>query len=149
MAQSTTIREFALWRRGAGALLALGLLLAGCAEPVRQIVNRPFIDAPVSAETIFGEATIGDNRSMAAIENIKVPDLPSDGPLTLDECLTLAKKVSPSLDTADQAYLGAMWSRWQAIAAFLPTAGSATPPLAATIPSAPIPAATNTPSAPK
>jgi outer membrane protein TolC len=105
------------------AILAATMVLAGCAEPVRQTINRPFIDEPVSAETIFGEATIGDGRSREAIDNITIPDLPHDGALTLEECLTLAKKVSPSLDSADQAYLGAMWSRWQAITAFLPTTG--------------------------
>ncbi|MDR1308530.1 MAG: TolC family protein, partial [Deltaproteobacteria bacterium] len=33
-----------------------------------------------------------------------------------------APRVSPALDSADQEYLGAMWSRWQSITKFLPTA---------------------------
>ncbi|MDR2443466.1 MAG: TolC family protein [Deltaproteobacteria bacterium] len=100
--------------------VSLMVFFLGCTQATRHTIDRPFIDAPISTDTIFGEATIGDSRSKEAINNIKTPDLPK-GQLTLDQCLTLARKVSPSLDSADQAYMGAMWSRWQAITNFLPT----------------------------
>jgi outer membrane protein TolC len=103
------------------AALALALGQAGCADPYRHVIDRPFIEAPISADTIFGEATLGEGRSREAIGDIKTPDLP-DGPLTLEQCLEIARRVSPSLDSADQAYVGAMWTRWQAVTDFLPTA---------------------------
>jgi outer membrane protein len=102
-------------------LLGLALLaFFGCADPSRQVIAKPFLVDSPTPETIFGEATIGKNASQGAIQAISVPPLPHKGPLTLDECLELAKKVSPSLDTADQGYMGAMWSRWSAITDFLP-----------------------------
>ncbi|MDR1657883.1 MAG: TolC family protein [Deltaproteobacteria bacterium] len=102
---------------------SLWLLMAGCADSVRHTIDRPFIDAPIDVDTIFGEATLGEGRSKEAIANIKNPELPQRT-LTLDDCLTLARKVSPAIDSADQAYMGAMWSRWQAITNFLPTAST-------------------------
>ncbi|MDR1309217.1 MAG: hypothetical protein LBL95_04880, partial [Deltaproteobacteria bacterium] len=48
-------------------VLMLAVFLSGCADPVRQTVGRPFIAAPVDAETIFGDATIGEGRSLEAI----------------------------------------------------------------------------------
>ncbi|MDR1084408.1 MAG: TolC family protein [Deltaproteobacteria bacterium] len=100
-----------------------GLFLSGCADPARQVIGKPFMAESPSPETIFGEATIGDKASEEAISNIKVPPLPHRGPLTLDECLEIARKVSPSLDSAEQGYVGAMWTRWQAITDFLPAVG--------------------------
>ncbi|MDR3205364.1 MAG: TolC family protein [Deltaproteobacteria bacterium] len=104
--------------------ICLGLFLIGCAKTERQVIDRPFISELVEPSTIFGEATVGDNRSKEAIENIQIPELPHNRPLTLDECLELALKVSPAVDSADQGYLGAMWGRWQAITNFLPTASA-------------------------
>jgi hypothetical protein len=104
-------------------LVFISALATGCAEPVRQTVNRPLVAPPVEPETIFGEATIGEGRSKEAIGAITVPELPHNGPLTLEECLKLAPTVSPSLDSADQEFVGAMWSRWQSITNFLPTVG--------------------------
>jgi outer membrane protein TolC len=117
-----------LSRPGAGALaaslvLALLLVLPGCAEPVRQVISRPVIDAPVSVDTIFGEATLGEGRSAEAIGQLAAPQTPN-GPLTLDQCLEIARKVSPAIDSADQGYAGAVWSRWKAITDFLPTAST-------------------------
>ncbi|MDR1872405.1 MAG: TolC family protein [Deltaproteobacteria bacterium] len=107
-----------------GLLIILPLVawgLVGCADPTRQVIGKPYlVDSPTPA-TIFGEATIGPQASKEAIANIKVPDLPHKGPLTLDECLELAQKVSPTIDTADQGQLGALWSRWQSITDFLPS----------------------------
>ncbi|MDR2301619.1 MAG: TolC family protein [Deltaproteobacteria bacterium] len=99
----------------------LSALVIGCAEPVRQTISRPIVAPPLEVETIFGEATIGDDRSKQAAADIKVPNLPHDGPLTLDDCLNLAPRVSSSIDSADQGYVGAMWTRWRAITDFLPT----------------------------
>ncbi|MDR1546564.1 MAG: TolC family protein [Deltaproteobacteria bacterium] len=115
---------FSFCRRPA-ALLCLGLAVllaaAGCAEPIRQTIDRPFIAEPVSPETVFGEATLGPE----ADGKVKPVSAPADeGPLTLEQSLAMARLVSPSLDTADQGYAGAMWSRWQAITAFLPTAST-------------------------
>jgi outer membrane protein len=101
-----------------------GLALAGCADPTRQVISKPFLAESPSPETIFGEATIGPKASREAIQNIQVPPLPHQGPLTLDECLELAQKVSPSLDSADQGYVGALWNRWRAITDFLPSVGT-------------------------
>jgi len=42
----------------------------------------------------------------------------------MEECLNLAQKVNPNLDSADQAHMGALWSRWQSITAFLPKAST-------------------------
>ncbi|MDR0549782.1 MAG: TolC family protein [Deltaproteobacteria bacterium] len=99
------------------------LTLTGCADPTRQVISKPFLVDSPSPETIFGEATIGPKASKEAIQTIAVPPPPHTGPLTLDECLEMAKKVSPSLDSADQGYMGALWSRWQAITDFLPAVG--------------------------
>ncbi|MDR1677459.1 MAG: hypothetical protein LBS44_03605, partial [Deltaproteobacteria bacterium] len=96
-------------------VILLAVFLFGCAEPNRQIISRPLLAPPLDVETIFGEATIGEGRSKEAIKDIKVPALPHAGPLTLEDCLELAPKVSPALDSADQGYVGAMWSRWQSI----------------------------------
>ncbi|MDR1920181.1 MAG: TolC family protein [Candidatus Adiutrix sp.] len=98
--------------------LILAVLLAGCAEGARtRVALPPLAESPVP-QTIFGEATLGGGRPGEAE---KAPLAPRR-PLTLDECLALAKKVSPSLDSADQNYVGAMWDRWSSITAFLPTA---------------------------
>jgi outer membrane protein len=97
------------------------LLAGGCAEPIRHTIGKPFLAEPPTPETIFGEATLGGNASQEAIKDIKAPSLPHAGALTLDECLTLAQRVSPSLDSAQQGEYGAMWSQWQAVADFLPT----------------------------
>ncbi|MDR1044234.1 MAG: TolC family protein [Candidatus Adiutrix sp.] len=73
-------------------------------------------------QTIFGEATLlPDSDPQAPLD---VPAAP-DRALTLEECLALANKVSPLLDSADQSQVGAMWTRWEAITAFLPTASTA------------------------
>jgi outer membrane protein len=101
--------------------LLLGLALPGCAEPSRQVIAKPFLARSPSPETIFGEATFGPNASKEAIQDITVPSLPHKGALTLDECLELAQKVSPSIDTAEQSYVGALWERWRAITDFLPS----------------------------
>jgi outer membrane protein TolC len=99
----------------------MAAFLAGCADAARQTVGRPILAPPLEVETIFGEATIGEGRSKEAIASIRVPELPHEGPLTLEECLELAPKVSPSIDSADQEFVGAMWSRWSAITDFLPS----------------------------
>jgi outer membrane protein len=100
----------------------MAVWLTGCAEPVRQVISKPFLAESPSPETIFGEATIGPRASKEAAASIEVPSLPHKGPLTLDDCLTLAQKVSPSMDSADQGYMGALWTRWQSITSFLPQA---------------------------
>jgi outer membrane protein len=104
-----------------GLIFLSVMLMAGCAEPVRQTIPRPIVAPPADPETIFGEATIGEGRSKEAAADIKVPNLPHDGPLTLEDCLNLAPKVSSSIDSADQGYVGAMWTRWRSITDFLPT----------------------------
>ncbi|MDR2934849.1 MAG: TolC family protein [Candidatus Adiutrix sp.] len=103
----------------AAALLAA--LAAGCADAARQKIALPPLGAAPAPQTIFGQATLtGDGDPAAPPAPPQVPDRP----LTLDECLAIAQKVSPGLDSADQAHLGALWSRWQSITAFLPTAGA-------------------------
>ncbi|MDR1297383.1 MAG: TolC family protein [Deltaproteobacteria bacterium] len=104
-------------------LLAAAVILAGCADPVRQTAGRPFIAVPIEPSTIYGEATIGEGRSREAIDSLEVPGLPHSGPLTLEDCVELAARVNPNIDSTDQGYLGAMWSRWQAITDFLPSVG--------------------------
>jgi outer membrane protein len=106
------------------ALLATALLvLVGCADPNRHVISKPFLVDSPDALTIFGDATIGKDASQARIDNIQVPPLPHDGPLSLDECIELAMRVSPSVDSAQQGQMGKLWARHQAVAAFLPTAG--------------------------
>jgi hypothetical protein len=58
-------------------------------------------------QTIYGEATFGSGASDASIKNIQVPSLPGEGPYSLEECLSLALRVSPGLDSAEQAEYGA------------------------------------------
>jgi len=99
----------------------LAALAAGCADPARQKIGLPLLASVPEPQTIFGQATLtraGDPEAPPP-----PPPVP-DKPLTLDECLDIASKVSPNLDSADQAQLGALWSRWQSITAFLPTAGA-------------------------
>ncbi|MDR2354537.1 MAG: TolC family protein [Deltaproteobacteria bacterium] len=88
---------------------------------MRHTIPKPFLENPPAPETIFGEATLGSSASPAAINTIQAPPLPHTGSLSLDDCLTLALKVSPTLDSAQQQQLSAMWSEWQAKTAFLPT----------------------------
>jgi outer membrane protein len=85
------------------------------------VIAKPYLHEPPSAETIFGEATFGPDASPEAIAGIKAPPLPHSGPLSLDECLELARRVSPALDSAQQGQLGAVWGLWSSITEFLPT----------------------------
>ena len=103
------------------AALSLILFLPGCADSTRTRIAKPFAADSPSPETIFGEATLlpGGDPSAA----LEIPAVPAR-PLTLVECLAMAKRVSPLLDSADQSQVGAMWSRWEAITAFLPTAST-------------------------
>ncbi|MDR2350257.1 MAG: TolC family protein [Deltaproteobacteria bacterium] len=99
----------------------LAVLAGGCAEPARHVIAKPYLAEPPSPETVFGEATLGEKASEDAIKSIEAPPLPHGGALSLDECLTIAQKVSPSVDSAQQGQYAAMWSQWQSAAAFLPT----------------------------
>ena len=99
------------------ALLAAAV--TGCADAARQKIGSPLLGSVPEPQTIFGQATLtgaGDPSAPPA-----PPQVP-DKPLTLEECLDMARKVSPGLDSADQAQLGALWNRWSAITAFLPKA---------------------------
>lgn len=108
----------------APAVFGLGLLLIapGCASPERTKIALPPAAGNMTPATIFGEATLTPQGDPSAPLN--VPSTP-DRALTLDECLTTALKVSPSIDSADQSHVGAMWTRWEAITAFLPSASTA------------------------
>lgn len=104
----------------AGLSLTL-ILMPGCADSSRTKIVLPPMAASPAPQTIFGEATLlpgGDPTAVAA-----APLAPSRS-LTLNECLAMAKRVNPTLDSADQSQVGAMWTRWQAITAFLPTAST-------------------------
>ena len=103
------------------AILSLAIILPGCAESARTHIAKPFAAPSPSPETIFGEATLLPGSGPA--DAIEIPAVPGRA-LTLAECLALAKRVSPDLDSADQSHVGAMWNRWEAITAFLPTAST-------------------------
>lgn len=105
------------------SLLGLGLALgpAGCAEPNRTRIATPPLAQSPSPQTIFGEATLLPQSDPQA--PLEAPPTPATA-LSLEDCLALAKRVSPRLDSADQSHIGAMWSRWEAITAFLPTAST-------------------------
>jgi outer membrane protein len=98
--------------------LALPLIASGCADTGRVHVAAPPLAVSPSPQTIFGEATLLSGHDPKA--DIQIPAAPGRA-ITLDEALKLAKRVSPTVDSADQSRLGAMWTRWQAITAFLPT----------------------------
>ena len=98
--------------------LALPLIAAGCADTNRTHVATPPAAESPSPATIFGEATLVPGNNPKA--DLQIPALP-DRAITLNECLELAQRVSPTIDSADQSRMGAMWTRWQAITAFLPT----------------------------
>ncbi|MDL2260557.1 TolC family protein [Deltaproteobacteria bacterium OttesenSCG-928-K17] len=104
------------------AALGLVIFLSACASPTRtKIAAPPVGDAP-RPDTVFGEATLlpgGDPKG-----EIPIP-ITEDRPLTLEECLTLARRVSPAIDSADQSIAGAQWSQWQAVTSFLPTGSTA------------------------
>ncbi|MDR0881299.1 MAG: TolC family protein [Candidatus Adiutrix sp.] len=102
--------------------LAVIVLLPGCADSARTKVSKPPLAQSPSPQTIFGEATLLPQGDPTA--PLEVPVAPGRA-LTLDECLALAKRVSPALDSADQSQRGALWTRWEAITAFLPTASTA------------------------
>jgi outer membrane protein TolC len=104
---------------------SLALAAAACAPAERHVIAKPYLSEPPSAETIFGEATFGGNASVEAAGNIQAPPLPHSGPLSLDECLDIARRVSPTIDSAQQGELGAMWDLWSSVTEFLPT-GSTT-----------------------
>ena len=100
----------------------LAAVASGCADAARQKISSPLLGSVPEPQTIFGQATLtgaGDPEAPPA-----PPQVP-DRPLTLEECLDMARKVSPGLDSADQAQLGALWNRWSAITAFLPKADAA------------------------
>ena len=106
-------------------LLAAGVILAalatGCADAARHKIALPPLASSPEPMTVFGQVTLAGAGDPAA-----PPDLPQvpDRPLTLEECLVIAEKVNPALDSADQARVGALWDRWKSITAFLPTAGT-------------------------
>ena len=93
----------------------LAAVATGCADAARQKIALPLLVSEPEPQTVFGQA---------ALTGADEPALPSvpDRPLTLEECLALARQVNPGLDSADQAHLGALWTRWSAITAFLPKA---------------------------
>ncbi len=103
-------------------ILFTALGLTSCADISRQKITLPPVTDPPIPQTVFGEATLttGNNSNPA----LNFPKVPDDRPLTLDECLNIAQRVSPSLDSVDQAQMKAMWNRWQSITAFLPTAST-------------------------
>ncbi|UQZ89299.1 hypothetical protein C4J81_08865 [Deltaproteobacteria bacterium Smac51] len=104
-------------------LLGLGLIIfPGCADTSRTKVAMPPLAPSPTPETVFGEATLLPGGKPEEVD-MNIPKAPNR-PLTLEECLALAEKVSPRLDSADQSHVGAMWTRWQAITAFLPTAST-------------------------
>ena len=107
----------------APAVFGLGLLLIvpGCASPTRTKVSLPPAAGNMAPETIFGEVTLVSGGDPSA--PIEVPSTP-DRPMSLPECIQTALRVSPALDSADQSQVGAMWNRWEAITAFLPTAST-------------------------
>lgn len=107
----------------APAILGLGLLLIapGCASPERTKVALPPAASNMTPETIFGEATLTNSGDPKA--PLDIPVTPGR-PLSLEECISTAMRVSPLVDSADQSHVGAMWSRWEAITAFLPTAST-------------------------
>jgi outer membrane protein len=88
------------------------------------VITKPYLVDSPSIMTVFGEATIGPEASEEKISSISVPPLPHDGPLSLDECIEAALRVSPSLDSAQQGQMSSLWSRHQAITSFLPTAST-------------------------
>jgi len=98
--------------------LALPLIAAGCADTSRTHIATPPVAESPSPATIFGEATLVPGNNPKA--DLQIPVTP-DRAMTLNECLELAQRVSPDIDSADQSRMGAMWTRWQAITAFLPT----------------------------
>jgi outer membrane protein len=101
--------------------ISLAALVTGCADAARQKIALPPLAAAPEPQTVFGQATLtGAGDPSAPLELPLVPDRP----LTLEDCLAIAEKVNPNLDSADQARMGALWSRWQSITAFLPTAGT-------------------------
>ena len=107
----------------APAVFGLGLLLIvpGCASPERTKVALPPAAGNMTPETIFGEVTLikgGDPKAP-----LDIPVTP-DRALSLEECISTAMRVNPSVDSADQSHVGAMWTRWEAITAFLPTAST-------------------------
>ena len=108
-------------RNGLGALGLSVLLLTGCAESARTKISHPPLAISPAPQTIFGEATLTADADPKAPLNI--PAVPNRA-LTLEECISMAKRVSPTMDMADQNRIGAMWSRWEAVTAFLPTASA-------------------------
>ncbi len=102
------------------AALGLGLIivLPGCADSGRAKIAMPPLAHSPTPQTVFGEATLLPGSDPDAF--IDIPATP-DRPLTLNECLEMAIRVSPDIDSADQSQVGAMWTRWEAITAFLPT----------------------------
>ena len=101
--------------------LSAAILLSGCADSARTRIAKPLMAQSPAPQTIFGEATLSAGGDPAA--PLDIPLTP-DRALSLDECIAMAKRVSPSLDSADQGYVGSMWKRWEAITAFLPTAST-------------------------
>ncbi len=112
--------RFTLWLGLAGLGLTLSMV-PGCAESARTKISLPPAAEAPTPQTIFGEATLSPQGDPAAPLNI--PAAPNRA-LTLPECISMAERVSPILDSADQSQVGAMWTRWQAITAFLPTAST-------------------------
>lgn len=101
--------------------LSLIFLASGCADTARQHIASPPLAPSPAPETVFGEATLTPGAKPT--DTLVIPAAPNRA-LTLDDCMALAAKVSPSIDSAEQSQMGAMWTRWQAITNFLPTAST-------------------------
>ena len=104
-----------------GAVFCI-FFVAACADSTRQHISLPPVAESPSKETIFGEATIDSSADLK--KPIEAAVIDTGRPLSLEQCIELAKKVNPAMDSADQAYVGAMWTRWQSITDFLPKASA-------------------------
>ncbi|MGL4208695.1 MAG: TolC family protein, partial [Candidatus Adiutrix sp.] len=109
--------KLSIWALG----LALVFFIMGCADNARTKISTPPLAQSPSPQTIFGEVTLSPSAAQNDIASW--PKLPNR-PLSLGECIEWAQKVSPSLDSAEQNYMGAMWDRWKSITEFLPTAST-------------------------
>ncbi len=102
-------------------LAIFGLCISGCAEPTRTKISAAPLATKAEPQTVFGDVTLKSNSNPQA--DLELP-VPPERALTLNECIAIAKRVSPNLDSADQNQISAQWSRWQAVTNFLPTAST-------------------------
>ena len=104
------------------AALVSAVMICSCAGPGGSAAPDPAVAEQSVREEPVAESPADEAVTASAAE--KTADQPEPAVFTLDDCLRIALKESPSLDNAIKSIEGAEWTKKQAFTAFLPTVGA-------------------------